>query len=676
MKNLLIIFSALLFLSSSQWVLEETFAAEWDCPEKAPKDPNEKPRICYFQVSTSKEEGRTEYENLENEIKKIEATNKLEIEDFYADEAVGTAGRFEKMIQKTKEKGKKCHALVLSGYHTGDFISKEKGLFPLEFLEKLSCREEYQDWFCNVKGLYLHGSNTVRDTYLKGVKDSKKVTVTGDSDSTSTKKTTHLTSTERSSDTTFFLNHSYADTLDEHTPLSSRYLRAFPNTNIFGFSEIAGFAKGFNDIFNHISQVGNALAQDDDTSKTSVADEFISGLKAITSGDCSHALEEWNKLNTERGTEAVKKKDYTEARKLGCELINSKQILDGSISGNKAKEKEKIIAKLEEITKKKELSHLLINNIYETIKLADNMAAGAYGEKDRNFITKVKGALKNSNFQKALEEKLASPILSSLKKADHIKLYQRLWGDTSTVTNGVTDLLNKANTKLSQGNHNEKILGALITDQLSQYNLLTNEQINTLKNNSNLFPEKGTDWQKAMKQRLEYRSYFKAPNKAGHNFNVNNAKGNPSHVQLITEEALKKNDMETLFKLAQTVAPENYLYRQEDGGITDNNIGFAKSLQNHIRWAPKGESRLDIAKKYLEESSQSDTGKDNFQANLLWALYSMPDEEFQDNPTAYGDANSKKAFFDQLKNSSNYFTEHSQPVYETIQRELNKPPSQ
>ena len=650
-----------------------------DCPAEAPRDPNEKPRICYFQVTTSKE-----HDNLKTKIDDIEANNKLEIEDYYADEDVGTAGRFEEMIQKTKEAGKKCHSLVLSGHHTGDFISKEKGLLPLEFIEKLSCKKEYQDWFCHVKSLHLHGSNTVRDTYLKDVKDDKPVTVTGDSDSTNPDKVVHLTNdteqssddTKRSSDDTFFLNHSYADTLDEHTPLNSRYLRAFPNTNIFGFSGTAKLAKGYDDIFKHISQVGNALAEEDRVlAEASTEDKFIAGLKAITSEDCSHALDEWNDLHGTTETEAVKNKDYTEARRLGCELINQKQILDGSTSGDKQQAKKDIKKTLEEIVADKELSHLLMHNIHETIKLADNMAEGEYGAKDKDFINQVKKALKKETFQDTLKEKLASPILSSLKKADHIKIYQELWKtDTNTVEKAVENLVNKANKKLSEGNHNEKILGALIADQLSQYDLLKIEEINTLKNNSNLFPDNGTDWQKTMKQRLEYRSYFKALDQTGHNFNVNNAKDNPSHVQLITEEALKKNDMKTLLDLAQTVAPDNYLYRQEEGGeeggITPDNKGFAQALHNHIRWAPKGESRLDMTNKYLEESGKSSTDKDNFQANLLWSLYYMPDKEFQKNPQAYG-ASTKKEFFDKLTTS--HLTEHSKPVYEIIQKELAKP---
>ena len=74
--------------------------------------------------------------------------------------------------------------LLYPGHHAGDFAEKGKGVLRLNFIEKLSCNPKYEKWFGNIKALYLHGCNTVKDSYLEkirgGAKPPETDTSTGD----------------------------------------------------------------------------------------------------------------------------------------------------------------------------------------------------------------------------------------------------------------------------------------------------------------------------------------------------------------------------------------------------------------------------------------------------------------------------------------------------------------
>ena len=670
MKNLFIIFYTVLLLSSSQW----SFGIDEQYKDSL--------NICYFQVTTKGDSKKDEAAGLTGKIQLKGASSEVNVIDYYKTSEHKPRRQFEKMIRDKQ----KCDALVISGHHTGDFASATKGgVLNLEWIEKLACKHE--DWFKNVKALYLHGPNTVMDSYLTTIRLNEDIKFTGDKFSTG--KGPSLKPEGDFASNIKALNHSYANTLDEHTPLSSRYLRAFPNANIYGFSEgNTKWSYGDEDIMEHIALVTKALEEEDKALKEAKKKmkglddkrKFIKSLETLTADVCDpDYIKKWEDITSSQSAEAVaKKKDQLskDARWLGCELINNKQTLENKNATDEEKDnaKKAILTALKKAVGNADFSHLLINNILETVNLADKMAAGEYGDKDKDFIKQVETVLETfggSLFKATLSEKLNSPVLSSLKKADYIKIHQRLWGNSEIVTDAVQDLTSKA-TELSKGNNNEKILGALIADQLSQYDLLSSEQIDALANNSMLFPTRNsTDWQKSMKQRLEYLSYAKAEDKANHPFisGLQNRARSPASVAVLTEEILEENDTDTLLKLAKAIAPE-------DDSFDSKNESFTETLRDHIQRAPKGESRLDMANKYFEESKSGrpDPGKDNFQVNLLVALYNLPDEEFQTNPEAYGGAGSVKEFFDKLKLDENpNLNGYAKPILDSIQRKWANP---
>ena len=617
-----------------------------DSPELALANEADKPRICYFQLTPSKEG-----ERLKSDIAAI--TDQVEVRNYQVGNKPPNTAFENMIIEDMNNKSGKCNSLAISSHHAGDFADETKGVLELQIIEKLSCNPKYKDWFSNINGLYLHGCNTLKDKYLQGIRDkTQAVTDTGDKLSvrkqvivkSNSKDVDQLNINQDNSAILFTMNHAYAATLDEHTPLSSRYMRAFPNTSIYGFAKKAGESAGHRDILKHISNVAKALAAEDETiKKLSKADQFVEALNTLTAEECDEkSLSNW------KGA-AVANKDYSLARKLGCDLVNAKQVLNEE-SNSTPKEKESAKNKIKETLKivngNKELSHLLINNIYDTVELADALATAEYGHQDKQFIEDIKGILKQGPFKSALEDKMNSPILPSLRKVDYINLYDRLDGNQKTVTDAVNNLVTNVIQKESQ-NNNQKILRLLLTDQLFQYDLLTTEQIIDIADNPELFSNGSTDnWPKSIKWKLGYRSYTftEGSTKDRHFFNTkfNQNIQDPAYIETIIPEILKDNDLKTIFQLTKAIPFSS----------KENSTAFTNKLKEHIQHTPTGKSRLQMVKDYFANSQlpsgEFDKGGNNFQTHLLAVLWNLDEKEFEKNPEAYGGAKSRKEFFDKL----------------------------
>ena len=599
---------------------------------------NQKPRICYFQLTESEYQD-TEADKLQQNLSNVEVKS-------YTIGSKSPTKAFKDMV----EENKKCNALVISGHHAGDFASEKTGALHLKFIEKLSCNPEYKDWFDNVKALYLHGCNTVKDEYLQGIRDkTQPATETGDKASLKENAVGKLNINWDDSNAMKAISHSYANTLDEHTPLSSRYMRAFPNTDIYGFAEKAQMAGGDKDVFEHIKKVAQALAAENESIKNiSKADQFLEALNTLTAEKCDK-----KNLGNWEGT-AVANRKYAVAQKLGCDLINAKQVLNNSKStpSDRQKARKKIIEALEQIVSEDQentdssLSHLLINNIHETVMLADKLAKADNNTKDTQFVKNIEKILKGeySQFKATLQDKMNSPILPSLKKANYIKLYERLGGNLDTVKKATANLFANIIQTKTQDINNRKLLNLTLVDQLFQYDLLSKNQIDSIIKNKGLFPNQNTDtWQQSLKWQLEYKSY--ALNKPGNNSfipNLPNNTNNPNYVRSVTRRLLKSNDLETAFQITQTIPTDPANNRTKS---------FIAALNAHIQYTPNGRNRLQIIQEYFKNSSSStpnNESKNNFQTHLLEALWDIPDKAFANNSEAYDGAKSRREFFNKL----------------------------
>ena len=450
---------------------------------------------------------------------------------------------FERMIQTMSESEEKCDSLVLSGHHAGDWFGKT-GKLRLKDMEALSCNPKYKSWFDNIKALWLDGCNTVTDKFVKSkgiikTPDSETVRVLEKMDQTKLKKK-HIK----------IVQQSYSASLDENTPFSSRYLRMFPNTQIYGFNGAAPDEnqKGVQSfIYSHLINLGRAVKEEGYLQK--VNKDFNRGLKAMFFSDsCDEdRIETWEKVSQQAHFKAVENQDYKMAYKLGCELIWAKQILDNPkstsaqealanqiLSDSRHKDKRELLALATKVLNNPnpetavklakaslietlksvnsadtgigeedlKYSYLLFNNLYDTW-----LTAKKYKTKDSVFFEQVKSEFREDSFSNSLENRIRSDYTASLRKGDYIKFYTEIHNidikankkKANFVREHVNELLDKAEgvfkdlaspRKRNLNLDTKRVLAVSVVDQLFQYSLLNDRQMEELVENTQLFPPK------------------------------------------------------------------------------------------------------------------------------------------------------------------------------------------
>ena len=390
------------------------------------EDPQEKVHFCFFELdntTTSDNLARKELKNVEIHRYHIEKQNGKREKGKKA---------FERMIREMSRNGKKCDNLVISGHHTGDwFGTKGQGVLLLKDLEALACKKGYQDWFQNIKALWLDGCNTVTDAFIESWNGGSGVKKNPDSATTRYfKDKTELNKWDME-----FYQQSYSGSLDEYSPLSSRYLRMFPNTQIYGFNGSAPSGSATENqvgeqsfIFEHLANLGKALKSEQKANQART--DIDRALQTLFSEDpCNEeSLEAWEAVSEQANFQAVENQDYKIAKKLGCDLILAKQVLDDPSSleaqkdlaeqilkdskhtknraleianeilnskGDHSKKairlaKLSLVQTLKEVNKadegitegKHKYSHLLFNNLYDTWKTAKK-----YKDKDESVFS-------------------------------------------------------------------------------------------------------------------------------------------------------------------------------------------------------------------------------------------------------------------------------------------------
>lgn len=489
---------------------------------------SEKINICLFELDNTKTS-----DNLEEKQRQHNGAN---IHRYTIRHGEKGRQAFERMIRD----GKPCDSLVMSGHHTGDWFGKT-GTVWLKDMEALSCRKEYKAWFEKIKALWLDGCNTVTDGLVSASKkpDFSTVHFLG--------KKTDKTKLNKRYMTAY--QQSYTNSLDKHTPLSSRYLRMFPKTQIYGFNGSAPTGEQKRNqsfIFSHLTALGKGLRDDPETVKT----DFQLGLDALSNDPCDpKARSAWETVaRGQASAKAIANKDYKQAHKWGCDLILAKKALDNPnfpenqralaqqilndpqyrtndeilalansiLKGNTTQElseatirlaKTAIIQTLKAVNKAdkdakpedKPYSQLLFNNIYETWSTAKK-----YKTRDSLFFNQVKNEFKEESFTKSLKARIKEPTTASLRKGDYIKFYAEIH-DVNIRRNNSKALFVKNQTKklferaknifsdsLTGGDldlSTKRILAVSVADQLLQYDLLNSSQIRELAGNKKLFPD-------------------------------------------------------------------------------------------------------------------------------------------------------------------------------------------
>ncbi|MGI9549277.1 MAG: hypothetical protein ACR2M7_04815 [Bdellovibrionales bacterium] len=481
---------------------------------------SKKPTICQFYLSSEKVTP-----NEKNLKKNLEESANIKSYSVKGKELGKEA--FKRMIKDTKDNG--CDGLIISGHHYGDFKDGKKKLF-LKDMEKLSCDDEYKDWFSSIKSLWLLGCNTVNDNYLK-TSEELQAEYEGGTVHRNKQVNSEAARIASKGDMDFrnfnLMQQSYTASINELTPLSNRYLRMFPHSKIYGFQDAAPLTtKEKNDgsiehtdkdssmIYNHINNIVTALNADKIEEDPEVT--IVEGLNLLlkNEGDCY--VDSWEKVDS--SAKAVDNHDYSKVYKYGCDLIKAKQILENPKSTDPQKEKarENIIKTLKDINakdaelkdenKSSKYSHLLFNNIYDTWDLAR--------KKDPELYKQLKTVFKKETFSNTLKERIESPSVSSIQKVDFLNFYKEIDNldpnkKGSFLEKHINDLVNTTNeifekTKDRKGLLNRRsgieipketrvTLSLTVIDQLTQYGLITKDHSDKLLKNKILFPENQTE---------------------------------------------------------------------------------------------------------------------------------------------------------------------------------------
>ena len=478
----------------------------------------QKLELCYFDLS-----GQPDNKFLMKNLQIVEDEENISIHANTPEKNANINEAFKKWVKENKDKN--CSGLIFSGYHTGGHFHKEEGdtegnknKLSLSLIERLACDEDLKEWFGNVKQLWLFGSYTVRDKYLKSTREGEHTDQRKAGTKTGDKLAAPLTKPDSDGEHTYAnlqkTGLSFAHALDEGTPLSSRYMRAFPNTNIYGWSDEAPTShqiktkwKESHPIFNHIKLIGQAGRSEEEASNQKNNDKqaVIKGIELLAGGD--YCNDEWEAIGGEADTtEGVKKESYGRgAAQLGCDLINAQKAMETAVETCKEthnknnpgiktrkqrkcekdtikKAQEKIIETLQEINKKEatiakarialtsspdsptakdtirkylgeaglkdetlSLSHLLFNEIDSAYLTARNKSNEFLSDEERkSFLDDFKTTLKkNSPVIKALQEKVKSPVLSTVRKVDYIEFYKALHGQDGFVENNVQTIIDE-----------------------------------------------------------------------------------------------------------------------------------------------------------------------------------------------------------------------------------------
>ena len=202
------------------------------------------------------EETDDDFEQRKQMLEAARQSGSIEIVEYYGADNKNQSVE-ERFKQMMKEQA--CDSLVISGHHAEYFtgqqsIGANNWKLNLDFMEEMSCQPGCEDWFANVKSLFLMGCNTVEGrldstTAKRSVQpESARCAEGNTADCKALYVTINNAASSQGEDKDWnlgilsqkILNQAYSSTLDQNTnPLSNRYLKIFPNSSLYGWSQTA-----------------------------------------------------------------------------------------------------------------------------------------------------------------------------------------------------------------------------------------------------------------------------------------------------------------------------------------------------------------------------------------------------------------------------------------------------
>ena len=193
----------------------------------------------------------------------------VKIREFYGAGSKGGSVRknYKKMLRKSE-----CDSVVASGHHTGYFAGEQSidkhsdsQTLDLDFMEEMSCEEGCEDWFSNVKSLFLMGCNTVKtpENLAEGkVADYESIRISS-KDKVGSNYIHDM------------VNQAYSSTLDQNNKLSHRYLRMFPNSSLYGWGAKAPSVGSKDSLPNFISLIAKLQREESGGNSSSGTDDIL-----------------------------------------------------------------------------------------------------------------------------------------------------------------------------------------------------------------------------------------------------------------------------------------------------------------------------------------------------------------------------------------------------------------
>ena len=445
--------------------------------------------ICYFSLGNEKE-----FREMDKFTKRL---NKHSSHPITITEYMTRGGEPEESFKEMVESGVKCDGLVISGHHTGSFGGERgQGSLGINFLEKLSCDENYIDWFNNIKALWLQGCRTLGTGEIvaneeEGSADyhTARVGAVLDAD--------HL---EQSFED---LNIEFSATLDQDNPLSSRYLRVFPAANVFGWTESAPgrLAGSQYSLPFHIAHLAKRLDEEDRFPSEGPLDriwteesarKYRESLSLILSGgeQCSvEAVEAWKNhgkvrdQSIEYGFLNPDLQAYPALMLTEDEILGQARLYDCMLrhfTGG-----EKLLEVLDAILKDPVFIRYTYNSLLDELQ---NVRFGREGnvylqdsESERraevDIYFQMIDKLKSSPEMKAfLSGKLNSQSLGILRKIDYYAFYEEIYGRQERIR---TIILNKSKEvfqNIPSNSYDEVDYKITLFHSLSRHGYLQNEQ--------------------------------------------------------------------------------------------------------------------------------------------------------------------------------------------------------
>lgn len=392
-------------------------------------DASESTHICYFSLNHDKE--FDEMEKFTAQLNKV-SQRPITVSEYQTEKS-----NPEESFKKLVESGVRCDGLVISGHHTGSFGGKRSnGSLGIDFMEKLSCMPEYKKWFENIQALWLQGCRTL------GVKIEVDNQTSADFH---TERVGAVLQEDNLTQSFAQLNIEFSGTLDQDNPLSSRYLRLFPQASVFGWTKTAPGEKAKSELSipYHIAHIA-ALNNDrkiffkspetklDNESATHYASSILGLLNRKNNKSNSpcyisedSAVKGWLRHGQVEGAlpfsfnnsdlqayssfEASGNPVLAEARAIDCELKN-------------LKEPNELLKVIDNALMDESLLGYTFNSIWE-------FAQRLKSDGNINLLTPVQDKLKNSpvlnNF---LMRKLAKAELGLLRKIDYYSFYRDMTG--------------------------------------------------------------------------------------------------------------------------------------------------------------------------------------------------------------------------------------------------------